>query len=37
MSLVDHLLVIDNGALSGEIVLEAEFGVIKHREFNLPN
>ncbi|MFB4330094.1 zeta toxin family protein [Paenibacillus sp. BR1-192] len=37
MSLVDHLFVIDNSALSGEIVLEVEFGVIKHREFNLPN
>lgn len=37
LGLVDHLLVIDNSALSGEIVLEAEFGIIKHRDVNLPD
>lgn len=36
LGLVDHMLVIDNSALNGEIMLEVEFGKVKHREVVLP-
>jgi predicted ABC-type ATPase len=36
-NLVDHLIVVDNSALNGEIVLEADYGSMKYQSAILPD
>ncbi|WP_218093613.1 hypothetical protein [Paenibacillus solanacearum] len=36
MNLIDHLIVVDNSDMTGEIVFEAEQGILKYQADALP-